>query len=125
MDANDEMRETDPDPLDREADAAAAEAGGIGGRVPEQDLDPAARPVVEGGGGEAEGFELAEEALIDNAENLDGGADPLSDAFTAEAESDRAGAEYGEADEVESTELVEDPDEPDLPAGGPGLSQAT
>ncbi len=61
--------------------------------------DAAQQPVTEGGGGEAEGFEEAEELLQDNASHGDGGADPVDDAFTGELESDEAGAEYGEADE--------------------------
>jgi hypothetical protein len=55
---------------DEEA-AAAAEAARIGGVAGDEDLDPALRPVVEGGGGEAEGFEEAEEALIDHATHGD------------------------------------------------------
>ena len=59
----------------------------------------AERPVREAGGGEAEGFEEAEELLEENATHGEGGADPSEDAFTGEVESDEAGAEYGEADE--------------------------
>ncbi len=55
-------------------------------------------PVEEAGGGEAEGFEQAEEQLERNASHEDAGGEPGSDAFTPELESDRAGAEYGEAD---------------------------
>lgn len=57
-------------------------------------------PVEEAGGGEAEGFEQAEEQLERNASHADAGASPASDAFAPEVESDRAGAEYGEADEA-------------------------
>jgi hypothetical protein len=80
--------------------AAAAEAARIGGADPDPGIDPADRPVREGGGGEAEGFEIAEEDLVRHATHEDPGGDPLSDAFTPEAESDRSGAEYGEADEA-------------------------
>ena len=59
------------------------------------------RAVSEGGGGEAEGFELAEEDLISNASHSDGRGNPEVDAFTPESESDLAGVEYGEADEEE------------------------
>lgn len=99
MDANDETLNTDRDPLDRETDAAAAEAGSIGGRVPEQDLDPAARPVVEAGGGEAEGFELAEEALIDHASHGDQHSDRVigRDAYGFDSPTDDTGV-YGDAD---------------------------
>lgn len=56
---------------EEEVDAAAAEAGAIGGVAGDEALDPARRPVVEGGEGEAEGFELAEEDLIDHASHGD------------------------------------------------------
>jgi hypothetical protein len=52
-----------------EEEAAAEEAGSIGGRAGDEDLDPAERPVIEGGGGEAEGRELAEEELREHAEH--------------------------------------------------------
>jgi hypothetical protein len=56
------------DPLaDEEAETAAEEAGAIGGTAGDEDLDPAERPVIEGGGGESEGAELAEQDLIDAA----------------------------------------------------------
>ena len=58
------------------------------------------QPVEEAGGGEAEGFELAEEQLERNASHEDAGGNPRDDAFTPETESDRSGAEYGEADEA-------------------------
>ena len=92
---------TPDDDLIREEEAAAAKAAGsIGGRAgDEDDFDPEMRPVYESGGGEAEGFEQAERDLIENAQHGDGRGEPIGDAFTGEAESDRAGAEYGEADE--------------------------
>jgi hypothetical protein len=84
---------------DFETDAAAHEAAGVGGRAPE-DEDPERRPVEEAGGGEAEGFEQAEADLRENAEHGTlGPRDPNRDAFTPEAESDEADAEYAEADE--------------------------
>jgi hypothetical protein len=83
---------------DEEERAAAREAGAIGGRSGDEDLDPALRPLVEGGEGEAEGFELAEEDLIEAAQHGDSAADPLGDAFTPEVDGfDNADA-YGEAD---------------------------
>ncbi len=93
-----------PDDERSEEEAAAAEAAAIGGPAPDADVDPARRPVEEAGGGEAEGFEQAEDALRRNASHEDSGASPTQDAFTGEVESDRSGAEYGEADHVESTE---------------------
>jgi len=85
---------------DEGTQAAAAEAREIGGPVPDPDADPAFRPVEEAGGGEAEGFEMAEDALRRQASHEDSGSSPTQDAFTGEAESDRSGAEYGEADEA-------------------------
>src|SRR3712207_3947032 len=98
-------RTPDDDLIREEEAAAAAAAGRIGGTAgDEDDFDPEMRAVYEGGGGEAEGFELAERDLIDNAQHGDGKGDPLSDAFTPEAESDRASVEYGEPDEEDVTE---------------------
>jgi hypothetical protein len=97
-----EERQDDSDIVREEEAAAAAAAGHIGGTAGDEgDFDPAMRPVYEAGGGEAEGFEQAEADLVDNAQHGDGRGDPLGDAFTPEAESDLAGAEYGEADEEE------------------------
>jgi hypothetical protein len=104
-----------------EEQEAAAEAGEIGGEGSNEELDPAERAVREAGGGEAEGFEQAEQELIENAGHGEG--NPLPDAFPAEAESDLSGAEYGEPDEVDPTEVTRDPDaEQDDPGAGPGIA---
>jgi hypothetical protein len=59
-------------PQEREqAEEAAREAAGIGGVASEQDLDPAELPVRQAGGGEAEGFEEAEQLLIEHASHGD------------------------------------------------------
>jgi hypothetical protein len=96
----------------REELAAAAEAAAIGGRQPEiggldpdAKIDEALRPVYEAGGGEQDGFELAEFDLERNASHDDGVAFPELDAFTPEIESDRSPAEYGEPDDVEPPDL--------------------
>jgi len=103
-----EDSDDEPDLETREERAAAAEAGAIGGPPePEglagtgEEVGEALRPVYEAGGGEAEGFELAELDLERNASHDDGAGYPERDAFTPERESDLAGAEYGEADEEE------------------------
>ena len=84
------------DPLVDEAEEAAAEeAAEIGGPDPESGVDPAQRPVVEGGEGWAEGFEEAEAELERNASHEDRGADPIRDAGKDEED---AGSTYGEAD---------------------------
>jgi hypothetical protein len=98
----------DEDTLDLETRAereAAAEAAAIGGSQPAlgdefgDDVDPADQAVLEAGGGDQDGFELAEHDLIRNASHDDGEALPERDAFTPEHESDRSTAEYGQADE--------------------------
>ena len=105
----------------REEQAAAREAAHIGGepgKVPGYDddpttpgisQDPARRPVEEAGGGEAEGFEIAEAELVDRAENPRGPS-PMADRERV-SEDDRAETEYGESDAVRTSE--DDPDRPD------------
>jgi len=104
--------EEDPDFATREEMAAAAEAAAIGGRHPEaggadtaEHVDEAMRPVYEAGGGEQDGFELAERDLVRNASHDDGGGFPERDAFTPERESDAASVEYGEADDEELSDV--------------------
>ncbi|HET9196631.1 MAG TPA: hypothetical protein VFN92_00045 [Solirubrobacterales bacterium] len=91
--------DSEPDPIaDEEADAAAAEAAEIGGPAPDDPVeDPAQRPLVEGGEGEAEGFELAEEELIDNAEHGDEKRFPDGDVGEPEEPTE---SEYGEPDQA-------------------------
>jgi hypothetical protein len=96
----DRIPEPGRDTVDAESDAAAAEAAQIGGRVEDDNLDPAERPLAEAGGGYAEGFELAEEELIENAEHAEGG----HDRGRPEPESDRSGAAYGDADSIQHTD---------------------
>ncbi|MGI8713247.1 MAG: hypothetical protein ACR2NR_08710 [Solirubrobacteraceae bacterium] len=87
-------------------DLAAAEAGGIGGRVsddpPMEDdpaADPAQRPLVEAGQGEAEGFELAERELQEHATHGDQhSAGRILEDAPGYSEDDRA-AVGGDADE--------------------------
>jgi hypothetical protein len=89
--------------------AAAAEARGIGGpRLDDAHGDEAFEAVYEAGGGESEGFEAAEDALIENATHGSGRADPIGDAFSAEVESDERTAVDGEADDERVSELDED-----------------
>lgn len=91
-----------------EADAAAAEAARIGGVAGDEQLDPAQRPVVEAGGGEAEGFEQAESDLIEHASHgdLQSAHAILHDQGSPE-ESDPL-RENGEADHEHSSELEQD-----------------
>jgi hypothetical protein len=96
-------RETDQ-PFDRDdEEEAAAEAGAIGGERPNYyDADESQRPLEEAGEGEEEGFELAEEDLIEEASHGEERRDPELDEFGDESET---GAEYGEPDEHEERDL--------------------
>jgi len=115
--------QTGDDLVAREEAAAAAEAAGIGGRVPHDAEDPALDPVYQAGGGEQDGWELAEAELVENATHGDGHGQPERDAFTPEAESDRGSVVYGEADEIPASEVVEEPRIPGENAGeGPGTA---
>jgi hypothetical protein len=100
METNDETR----DPLvDDQEQAAAAEAASIGGDTGSDNPDPEMQAVEEAGGGVAEGFEQAEQDLIENASHGDGAGNPAANAIDNEhAEADRSTAEYGEPDEVDA-----------------------
>ena len=91
---------------DDEADAAADEAARIGGPAGEEDVPEEQRPVVEGGGGEAEGFERSEKDLVEAASHGDPAPDPTE--VAGEPEQERSEAEYGEPDRVESSERSEE-----------------
>jgi hypothetical protein len=61
----------DPEYEQEEVDAAGAEAARIGGIAGDEDVDPAQRPLIEGGEGESEGFEQTLEVLIEHASHAD------------------------------------------------------
>lgn len=69
-----------------EAAEAAREAGEIGGRTPTEGVPDAERPVREGGGGEAEGYEQAEKEHIEGASHGDPSPDPTEHAGEPEGE---------------------------------------
>lgn len=69
----------------------------------ERERREARRVVEEAGGGVAEGFEMAEEALREQAENIDRGRNPKYDAGRPEAGPPQG--VYGEADHERSTEI--------------------
>jgi hypothetical protein len=73
---------------DEEADAAAREAADIGGPGAEEDVPEERRPVVEAGGGEAEGVERFQEELVEAATHGEVGPDPTED--EGEQEEDRS-----------------------------------
>lgn len=90
-----------------QVDAARHAAGAIGGVAGDEDVDPAQRPLQEAGEGEAEGFELAEQDLIEAAETGLTWVNPVIAGFPPESE-DGSGSTYGEADHELSSELPED-----------------
>jgi hypothetical protein len=88
-----------------EADAAAAEAAGIGGVTGAEDLDPAQRPVTEAGGGVSEGFEEAERELIEHASHGDQQAAHAILHDQGPPEEQGAAREDSESDHERSSEL--------------------
>jgi hypothetical protein len=106
------MREGD---LEREQEeAAAAEAAAIGGRPSSEPLpadgqpDEAQRPLVEAGQGEAEGFELAEQDLIEHASHGDQHAARRAIEDAPEDSEDVRAASGGEPDRERSSEREDD-----------------
>lgn len=103
----------DPDRAREETEAAAAEAAAIGGRPssepPSQDeADEASRPVSEGGGGEAEGFEEAERELIEHSSHGDQHAARRAIEDAPDESDDARAVPAGEADAEHSSERDED-----------------
>jgi hypothetical protein len=98
----------DPRYEQEEEEAAAAEAGRIGGVAGDEDLDPAQRPVIEAGGGVAEGFEQAEAALIEHASH--GDQQSAHAVIHDQGAPEEAGAtvEDADADHERSSELADD-----------------
>jgi hypothetical protein len=89
--------EKDEDFVEDEEAEAAREAAGIGGTVPKDTDDPAEAPLLEGGEGESEGFELAEKDLEDIAEHGDEHRFPDG---LSQPEEPQDPDEYGEPDEA-------------------------
>jgi hypothetical protein len=89
--------EKDEDFVEDEEAEAAREAAGIGGTVPADTDDPAEAPLIEGGEGVAEGFELAEKDLEDIAEHGDEHRFPDG---MSQPEEPQDPDEYGEPDEA-------------------------
>jgi hypothetical protein len=102
MEAIDSQGREDDKLVREEEEAAGKEAGRIGGRSGLEGMEEAKRAAAEHGGGEAEGFEQAEELLVEQATHGDSGVDPLGNAPAAEKE--ESPSVHGEADEVDSTE---------------------
>jgi hypothetical protein len=103
-----------PDPARQEADRAAAEAAAIGGRPSaeagggEEPPSDAQRPLAEAGEGEAEGFEQAEEQLIEHASHGDQHAARRAIEDAPAGSDDPRAAAGAEADAERSSERQED-----------------
>jgi hypothetical protein len=102
--------------LEREQEeAAAAEAARIGGspgdepyRDGGEEVDEAHRPLEEAGQGEAEGFELSEQELIEHASHGDMHAARRAADEASDVSEDARATQGGDADEEQSSELDED-----------------
>jgi hypothetical protein len=79
----------------------------VDGAYSDERSDPAMAPVIEAGGGVAEGFEQSEALLVDNAtgSDLDATMHIVRDAGDAEEEAEPDRGVYGEADHERSSEL--------------------
>ena len=67
---------------------------------PDDPVDPALAPLIESGEGEAEGFDLSEEDLIEHAEHGDlHGTDPIWRDAAGFDNPDELDVDYGEPDE--------------------------
>jgi hypothetical protein len=94
-------------------DLAAAEAGSIGGSTSSETSraendDPAQQPLNEAGEGEAEGFEQAEQELVEHASHGDQHAARQAVEDVSGSPEDSRTAPGGEADEELSTEVDSD-----------------
>jgi len=96
----DERIHGDEDYVAEQERAAAEDAVEVGGGAPSGEVDESERALSEAGQGESEGFELAEEELIENASHAES-ASPDPTHLAGEAEESQPGAEYGEADSEE------------------------
>jgi hypothetical protein len=99
--------------VDEQEREAAREAAAIGGRGGDYETDEAGRPLAEAGQGEAEGFELAEADLVQNASHEEGSTpDPTH--LAGEPEDGRVGSEYGEPDEPIQSDSADSPSGEDI-----------
>jgi len=103
------QRAADADLVAQETARAAADAGDIGGRPsseppPIDDVDEAQRPLAEAGQGEAEGFEQAEQELIEHASHGDQHAARRAIEDAPDETDDLRASDAGEADFERSSE---------------------
>ena len=103
------QRAADDDLVAQETAQAATEAGQIGGQTsaeppPIEEVDEAQRPLVEAGQGEAEGFEQAEQELIEHASHGDQHAARRAIEDAPDESDDLRASDAGEADFERSSE---------------------
>ncbi len=105
---SEESQSSDPISVEEQAeiDAAASEAAGIGGVAGDENLPPRERAVIEGGGGESEGFEQAEELLIEHASHGDMRSTNAILHDRGPSEEENSSREDGEADGELSSETA-------------------
>lgn len=91
---------------EREERLAGEEASQIGGKPGHQTSDPSRQAAQEAGGGESEGWEEAEEDLIQHASHGDDRSDTaiLRRQIKEEKEGSLSTARYGEADQTPSSD---------------------
>jgi hypothetical protein len=92
----------------QETQKAAREAAEIGGSGGIEERDPAMRPVNEAGGGEAEGFEESERALIEHASHGDDQSAHVILHHRGAEEEQNTARQDGEADHERSSEVDAD-----------------
>jgi hypothetical protein len=68
---------------------------------PDDPVDPAMEPLIEAGEGESEGYELAEDELIEHSAHGDQHSTEPIFRDAADIDEELTDAEYGEADEEE------------------------
>ena len=126
------IEETPEDPRVREEeDAAAAEAGSIGGRRPEYEdeegdvVDEETRPLIESGEGVEEGSRRPRATCVEAATHGENRYDPSTPGLRRRGERRRRATPcIGEPDEIDVTETVRDPEAGlgEDPGEGPGIS---
>jgi hypothetical protein len=104
---------SEPDPGREEAERAAAEAARIGGsptseQAPLERPQGAERPLVEAGQGESEGFDQAEQELIEYASHGDQHAARRVIQDATDEQGDARAAQPGDPDYERSSEREED-----------------
>ena len=104
---NEETEDRPRDIVAEETEAAAREAADIGGHTDTERFPEAERPLAEAGEGVSEGFELAEEQLIQSASHGRKHGHPLGDRFPEEDARSEGLTIHGEADHEKVSEKAD------------------